>query len=533
MASGSWLEQRVRSARASPSLVADVAVVVAAAAVVGVAVFVLQFQGLGLPDAMKYGQLGRNLARGEGYTTDMIRPLAYTFDPSLAAHHTFVSPPAFPTLVALAYLLVGVSGGAVAGVATLASVVTTPLVYLLARDLYDRPTGLVAATLFATSFVVLKFALLGYPTTTFLVVFTLLLWALHRGARPAIVGALLGLGYLTRFNTLLFVPGVLWYVAVTTDAPLGDRRTLRRVAAVLGAAAVVVAPWGLRNVLLVGDPLFSLHKYEIAMFTSVYPGYLLYHQFEPVSPVAFALAHPAALAGKVATGAVTLYTEVPDLFRFPTAGLAVAGLFVPATRRRRTFLAAVGLMAAIQFVGITPIHAIPRLFIAFTPVVAILAATAIIQVGRWIELPRARTAAVVGLLALVVLPNLLTAFVIYDPPGVPPAESLGAGDGLDAVHARTDPGDAVVTDVPWAVAWQADRPAVWLPTSYRALEQRVGPVEYVYISDPAGPGPPGVSIDPGPPYIDNPAFRQDYRLVERFDSGALLFQRRTNATPAD
>jgi len=53
------------------------------------------------------------------------------------------------------------------------------------------------------------------------------------------------------------------------------------------------------------------------------------------------------------------------------------------------------------------------------------------------------------------------------------------------VQANTSPDDVILTDIPWAVAWYGDRPAVWLPqrvSETEAIRERAG-ATHLFLSD--------------------------------------------------
>jgi len=120
---------------------------------------------------------------------------------------------------------------------------------------------------------------------------------------------------------------------------------------------------------------------------------------------------------------------------------------------------------------------------------------------RWVLgwLPRGRPgrrlalalgqAAVVALLAL---PGLTTIWPFLAPPSTPPGPPTRAGEvearpeNLARLAQLVGPDAVVASNVPWSVAWQADRRAVPLPPTVEetaALEQRFGlPIDAIYLA---------------------------------------------------
>ena len=54
------------------------------------------FRGLSSPQAMEQAQIARQIARGEGFTTKMIRPLAYCAEDDIAAYAAWQGYPIMP-----------------------------------------------------------------------------------------------------------------------------------------------------------------------------------------------------------------------------------------------------------------------------------------------------------------------------------------------------------------------------------------------------------------------------------------------------
>jgi hypothetical protein len=94
-------------------------------------------------------------------------------------------------------------------------------------------------------------------------------------------------------------------------------------------------------------------------------------------------------------------------------------------------------------------------------------------------------------------------------PGRPLTSPLGmatrrASQELNAlipqVSGRETAPAAVLSDTPWAIAWYADRPAVWLPRNdvdLRRIEQMIGPIRWLVLTPAVGmvaqQGEPGVA----------------------------------------
>lgn len=208
-------------------------------------------------DAQLYRLMARYLAAGRGY----IRPFA---TPGATADvPTAEFPPLFPALLSLLHR---------AGLTTLAEqraslavlgAVTVLLVGLLGRTVAGPAVGLTAAALAAVHPMLfqLETALAAEALYAPLVTLVLLV-AAHLARRPerglrwwALLGAAVGLAALTRAEALALAP--LLAVPLVGVRRYPAREWLPRLATVAAGVALVVAPWTVRN-LVVLDELVPL-----------------------------------------------------------------------------------------------------------------------------------------------------------------------------------------------------------------------------------------------------------------------------------
>jgi 4-amino-4-deoxy-L-arabinose transferase-like glycosyltransferase len=130
--------------------------------------------------------------------------------------------------------------------------------WALLRHRVDPVLALVAAGVFAFSTVLVRIAGTVWSEVPYIAI---ALAALVVATRPrpsdrwaALAGALAGLGFLMRYAAVGLVFTVVVAVALSSAA-LGASLAARRVAVAGGVAALVVAPWIVRNLVVVGEPL--------------------------------------------------------------------------------------------------------------------------------------------------------------------------------------------------------------------------------------------------------------------------------------
>ncbi|SER27572.1 glycosyltransferase family 39 protein [Natrinema salaciae] len=487
---------------------------------------VLQMDGLRTVDSIDYAQIARNIYRGDGFTTKEIYPLSLAFDDSLVHHPSFKRAPLFPLAVAASFVLFGVNHYAVYAISGFFYVLLVPVVYHFGKALFEKPVGLLAGIIVATSPLSIEYALSGLSEPLFTFLFTIALYLAYRRSNGALVGVALGLAYLTRYNVLLLLPGFLVFVSLHYD---DWKRAMTKLAA---GFSIVISPWLVRNYLLTGDPLFSLYRYELLMYTAIYPYDTLYRMFDPVDPVGFFLTYPGIMLRKAATNAMALSVDIPTLFRnFLVPALAIGGFLEFYPSKHRNLVLGIVLMIVSQLIALSFFLPHTRLFVPFAPFVVIFASAFVyrkFEQGREYGRPLLAVVLIIVLLA----PNVvvLSSLSAQQPSNVvtdDDASEYAENEDLEFIREHTDEDAVIVSDAPWVVAWYADRPSVWLPAQYEEMRNRISGVEYVYVSgyyryfDEEN----AFNEDVRTEYLNNPAFEEEYEPVKRFKSGGILFRK--------
>lgn len=190
------------------------------------------------PDAFNdetfYHHAAETLANGQGLR-------------SAASGPTAQWPPVFPFLLSIVYRITGPDHGAGEVFGAVVGALTVALLYVLARRLFGRREAIVAAGLLAVfpGQILWNEVLLAESVYALgLVGFLLLLQALPvRWWSAVVLGVAVGLAALTRGEGLLLVGVVLaaWWPELPKRALLG------RVVVLAGVAVLTIAPWTIRN----------------------------------------------------------------------------------------------------------------------------------------------------------------------------------------------------------------------------------------------------------------------------------------------
>ncbi|MCH8994161.1 MAG: glycosyltransferase family 39 protein [Chloroflexi bacterium] len=248
-----WWSERLRRAWSMPELRWLGAILVLAAVLRIVWVVYAAREPQGIHDPIFYFAYGRSIADGFGYAlpdgSTAYYPIGYPA--ALAGVFALVKHTPIPTNLVFT----------AASFQIFLSVATVALAFELGRRLFSPTVGLVAA-LWLALFPNLIFHTATYLTETlfiFLVMSALVVllsvdWRERRlgWGRLLVFGALLGLSALVRPISLLFLPllPVVWLVA-----GFGGRRSFGYAGVVLVVTAAVIAPWAIRNAVVLRAPI--------------------------------------------------------------------------------------------------------------------------------------------------------------------------------------------------------------------------------------------------------------------------------------
>ncbi len=542
------------------------------------------FKFLFLNDAMDYAAIGRNVARGDGFVSSYLTPLGLACKGGLP-HPDLWRAPFWPLVLGLFVKLLGATDQVVAIATGFFFVAGAGLVFLLARELFGELVAFGSALVFIFSAQNFLNSISGM-TETFAVFMMLLVvylavapWARNVWG-DLLAGAALGLFYLTRYNALLFVPFFavfLWYrrredkrkeipgpsLFVKSKGP-----GLWPVVRYLGAFFLVISPWLIRNYLLMGDPLFSLQKFEPAMFTATYPGYSMYMMLEKINVLDFLKTHPQEVWAKVAAG----WNEFGQGFLNPGSTgvspylfwLFLISLLIPFHKKSGLHLNnrsgsfhgrsgfhqdRPGLPPALHPVemrhkGVRPlllacfiiqlfvlllIHFIYRLFFIFMPFYIIFGVAALV----WLlnraadRLPVKRTG-FVGLFTVL----LMGVFIATNLPSRGPLKNkdmpiIGLRESVKAVADMSTREDLIISNDGHLLAWYGDRCAAKLPYRVGMIPEmeKLAPVKFIYLSSRISWNIPEADGSWGKMYWGKPKEVYGFKIARVFPDGSVIYRK--------
>lgn len=454
--------------------------------------------------AMDIAQVARNMAHGKGFTTNLIRPLSLAKVPHVTNHPDLVHAPIYPAFMALMFKIFGESTRTVSWSSGIPFLLSIPLVFWLGLRIFSRKVGMLSALILATNAVALTVAVSGTEGSLLGLLFTLLCVVLlyhqsrssQRLILAAAAGALTALLYLTHFIWIVAFAPVLLVIIINAS----PKQRLLNIGVFAALFIIVVAPWFYRVYSVTGNPFTNLSAYDaLANMPKTYTGNILYRSFDDTPPgvLQTMISAPREIYERARDAAVELYPLL-----FSVAGLAITpffivGILVPLGNtgmdRLRLGLYALALLLFWTLCLMTPDG---RLLVPLAPIMTVISVAFFYQLLDLRLRPQTErlklrwaTTAVVVLMALHIVPLFLQLA-----PGRPISPALPmavrrASQELDALVPQVSGQEAapalILSDMPWAIAWYANRPAIWLPlkdVDLRRIEQEVGQVRWLVLT---------------------------------------------------
>ncbi|MEI6337249.1 MAG: hypothetical protein WCQ57_01540 [Verrucomicrobiota bacterium] len=475
------------------------------AAMIGALILVLallylfvQFRGLENSSAMDQAQIARNLAAGRGFTTDYIRPVALKIvqrqagpdatKVDLSGFPDFTQSPLNPWINSFALRMIKgqwkmpssdiiYSGDRmIAAVSILFFILSVGVWYVVLAKLFDNQLALFACAAVLLTDLLWQFSLSGLPQMLVLFFFALAslatllaIEAFQKEQFGMMVGWLIAagisLGFMTLAHGLAFWIFLGWFIfAAVYFRPRG----LAALAA-LAAYFLVVAPWMVRNYQVCGNPC-GLSVY--GAFYNAKPEETFFRKME-VNPKESG----ATLKGKARSNIIMQAQQISAFLGLnAAAGGFFLALFHP-FRSKKTFVfkwcvllmwtSAVLGMAFYQPFGEVSEN---QFHVLFIPLFVGYGMAFLFVLWSRLELgsPLLRVAFISALLLVCACPMLARLLAsdntrIQWPPYVPPLIAV-MGDWFNE-------NEVICSDMPWAVAWYAQRKSLLLPESVSSFNE--------------------------------------------------------------
>lgn len=477
------------------------------------------FQGLKNARAMEQAQLARNLAEQGQLTTRCVRPLsmARVAERSAAGHAAVMAhpdlyhPPLWPAVLAGVYRMTGIPKTGIPTTAQvfgadyvpvavnhLLTILSALLVWLIACKLFDSRVGVLSLAAFLLSDLVWRQSLAGTDMGLSML-FTLgavyaALWAadppvgagpvpeavpLWRWLVPLAVSALLtAAAFLTRYAAGTVALVILLYLGTSRC-----RRPWLKAGLFLLLALLAVLPWMLRNLLLSGN-LFGLVFHEMLADTYLFPGDTLARTIRPELPDAGALLYAVQIK------------MMANLRTFFTSGFGLAGTglllglfstmyfhrFVRPSSRRLRWCLLPAVLLLVLFASAYGEESLRALTLYWPLAIPYAWAFFLVLLDRLQFEARFFAAAIVSVvLFLTGLPLLVN--VLPPRTGLPYPPYFHRYIGW--VASMLEPGECMMTDIPWATAWYGGQTSILLPDDidgYYEIDQDHQTIAMIYFT---------------------------------------------------
>ncbi len=463
-------------------------------------IYMFNFRGLATAQAMDQAQIGREIASGNGWRTNVVRPRAVgqlQANGKDVLHQIWLdtyNAPLPPLVDAIAlrpvkshwvfssHDLIYIGDQAIATMSILLFLGSVVLLFFIARRLFDERLALLACGLVLLCDALWQYSLSGLPQMLLLFLFNATVYALVRavearsgGGRTwlwlAAAGAGFGLLALTHALTIWMFLGAL-IVCVFFFQPRGWAALI-----VLITFLVIYTPWLLRNYIVCGNPA----------------GVAIYSLFDGVGHseagwmrlVAFdsSGSGPKAFYTKVAGNLLTQTGRIFEYLGWSVVALAFFFALLHVFKRPETnvirwliVMMWAGAVFGMALFGITEEQgfAANQLHLIFMPLMTCYGlAYLLVQWNRLgIQLGIARIGFITLLFLLCSFPmvNSLASMLLRSsktsvrwPPYVPPYVAV--------LNKWMKPEEIIASDMPWAIAWYADRRSLWLPDTIKAFSE--------------------------------------------------------------
>lgn len=477
------------------------------------------FQGLNSPQAMDQAQIAREIARGNGFSTKMVRPVAYhkaskleqrtvSFTDFQDTYHS----PLNPLIMAAVFKVIGADDPdampmkkgemvfpldrVIAAVCTLFFLMAIGVNYLLVSRIFDAKIAGVCAILMLFCQTFWDYSLSGLPQMLMLLLFSCGIYFVYRAVEAAadgriamtpavIAGLFFTLLALTHWMTVWIALGYIIFAAVTFRP--------RGIVGIVVLVLILIAAIGpmMRNYGITGSPFGTA-------FLTLYNGMGNGSEADVMRTTDLE-AQPLLIDGLIGKIVRTTLLQASDIIPL-LAGIVVAPLFFMSLlhpfKRKSIAMFRWGILLmwvttafGLAIFGLNKDKLDPnQLHLLFAPIMTAYGLAFVSILWSRLEIVAATPIlrnvhffVIIGLCSLpliIALPqkvklgmNLrhLGGQVPHWPPYFAPVlNSKTAG-----LRAWTNEKNIIFSDQPWAVAWYADRMSIWLPPTadgFRLLE---------------------------------------------------------------
>ncbi|MGI9087856.1 MAG: ArnT family glycosyltransferase [Chthoniobacterales bacterium] len=459
--------------------------------------FMHEFRGLATSQAMDQAQIGRNIASGLGWKTNFLRPRAVG---QLQAHgknvaqriwsDTYNAP--LPPLVDAFALrpikmhwkmtprdIVYPGDKMIAFVSILFFLASLIVIYLIAKRLFDERLALLGTALVLVCDTIWQYSLSGLPQMLLLLLFNITIYLLVRAVQAQYAGGRVGLwlgavGVAFGLLALSHALTIWMFLAALIFSIFFFRPRFWAAIIVISAFSIIYAPWLVRNYVVCGNPGGVAIYAALEGINHSEAGHMRRVELDLTG------VGPGHFRNKIAGN---LEAQLGQIFKYLGWSVVACMFFVSllhsfkrpetATIRWLVLFMWLGAVLGMTIYGINEEQGVAanQLHLLFIPIMTCFGlAYLLVQWNRLeIDLKLARIGFITLLFVLCGVPMIFTVGLpstkagIRWPPYVPPYISV--------LNDWMQPQEIIASDMPWAIAWYADRRSVWLPETVKIFTE--------------------------------------------------------------
>lgn len=488
------------------------------------------FNGLLLPDSMKYADVGRSISRGQGAFTSEIFPINVShlhYDKLIgesAIRTPYPKSFMYPLILSVFFRAFGANDLVVFGAACFFWILAGWLLYFLGANLFSKSVGAICVVVYSLQAKMIGYAVAGLAEPICVVI--LLGIGLGLVARKKPVGSAFAAGialvaglYIRKAMFFLCPLTCLAFLFLIRDVPI--RRVVGLVAGAVTAFVLItlIKPYLFPN----PDPIEAnvVHvekrvpqESEVNSAPDPHPrinGYL--RRFFGITYLNFSEEYPGhALERATSVTAVRSLSPLEQVFQrsgqnlkllskvifyklgSPLLGLAFLLAFWRMRKQKTTLVVAgtVGLLVGSTAAVTMILFVMDRYFqVAMPFMVLVIGAGAVDLYGEYLEKTGKNLMVVIAAIALTAV-SFPWVFGHFIAPGI--GDSLMAQLYQDQSQERkvvkslllnkTEPGSIIYSDIPWYTAWHCDRTSIWTPLDPDEAENLAKwiDVRYLFVS---------------------------------------------------
>ena len=240
------------------------------------------YQGLVTVDAMDQAQVARHLYLGQGYTTGFVKPISILTGGAVLNGPDLYNSPIPIFLLSRFFNIIGLNDFAVLGNSVFWSFIAGITLIIFTRLLFHNLIlALLTFVAYMLSPAVLESTFSGLPISFvafLLLILTFIYYFRNRSSFlwTALLGIISGILFLSEFDFLFFS----LLIGILTVYDSKGNRSFHLLAFVI-PFFLVALPWLIRNSIVAGDPLASLRWYDFKAYSLIFAGNQIVRDFNP------------------------------------------------------------------------------------------------------------------------------------------------------------------------------------------------------------------------------------------------------------